>query len=394
MARRRLGPPLGAETDPNMGPNTGANKAGAAPEVKSATGSSQGSATGSGPGSRPPIAQVAGQSAEGAALRKLADDVAAARSDGRMVVEVALADISAEHLMRDRVALAPEGLQALTASIAAHGQRTPVELTPLPASDTSGARYGLISGWRRYHAVKALAATGEHPGTLRALVRPSDSAAEAYVAKVEENEVLEGLSYYERARVVAEATRAGVFADQTDALRALFATASRAKRSKIGSFVEIHEALGDVLRFPAEIPERLGLRLVDALRAGQASALRGALKAAAAGTGPEEIACLTAHVSRAKRATGSDGGKLAKAQSVSHAKHLGETDGEGRILLRPDPIAPESTGERMGPYRLETGIVSGQRALYLTGPLSDERTFARITAAIREITVKQRDGDF
>ena len=48
----------------------------------------------------------------------------------------------------------------------------------------------------------------------------------------------------------------------------------------------------------------------------------------------------------------------------------------------------------MGPYRLETGIVSGQRALYLTGPLSDERTFARITAAIREITVKQRDGDF
>ena len=41
------------------------------------------------------------------------------------------------------------------------------------------------------------------------------------------------------------------------ALLALFATASRAKRSRIRAFLEIYHALDGVLRFPAHLPERL-----------------------------------------------------------------------------------------------------------------------------------------
>lgn len=116
---------------------------------------------------------------------------------------------------------------------------------------------------------------------------------DSYVAMVEENEVRAGLSYYERARLVSETTARGVFPDRTTALRTLFETASRAKRSKIGSFVELHEALGDVLNFPTEIPERLGLLLVAALRDGRQQELRQALQSARPGTAEAELAVLT-----------------------------------------------------------------------------------------------------
>ena len=84
---------------------------------------------------------------------------------------------------------------------------------------------------------------------------------------VEENEIRVGLSYYERARIAARAAELGVFPDTASALARLFASASRAKRSKIGSFLRLYTALDDRLRFPAAIPERLGLRLARALDA-------------------------------------------------------------------------------------------------------------------------------
>ena len=262
----------------------------------------------------PPIAQVSGQSAEAAALREVTDGIETARATGRMVVDVALGEISPGYLARDRIALDVEEIGALKASIRAHGQRTPAEITPLAAPDAAREHapyaWGLISGWRRLRALSELYdETGDVAfSTLRALVRPPEEAAESYVAMVEENEVRVGLSYYERARVVAEATARGVFADQSAALRTLFATASRAKRSKIGSFIDIHEALGDVLTFPAEIPERLGLALVSRLRMGEKLRMRAALREARPGSAEAELALLEKltrapreHVSRAKR---------------------------------------------------------------------------------------------
>ena len=91
---------------------------------------------------------------------------------------------------------------------------------------------------------------------------------------VEENEIRLGLSHYERARVAARATERGVFPSEKAALLALFATASRAKRSRIRAFLDIYHALDGSLRFPAALPERLGLRLVEKVRAGQGAGHR------------------------------------------------------------------------------------------------------------------------
>lgn len=265
----------------------------------------------------PPIAQVSGQSATEAALRELSLGIQAARDEGRMIVAVPLAQVAPGYLVRDRIAFDRDEMDALKASIRAHGQRTPAEITPLPTATGDEARapysFGLISGWRRLRALAELFdETGETRfSTLRSLIRPPEEAADSYVAMVEENEIRVGLSYYERARVVAEAAARGVFADQPSALRALFATSSRAKRSKIGSFIDIHEALGDLLHFPAEIPERLGLALVSRLRLGDAPRIRQALSAGKAATPEAELSLLTRltepprpDVSRAKHPAG------------------------------------------------------------------------------------------
>ena len=103
-------------------------------------------------------------------------------------------------------------------------------------------------------------------------MRRPETAQDAYVGMVEENEIRLGLSQYERARVAALAAARGVFADEEAALRALFAGASRPKRSRIRAFLELYHALDDALRFPAAIPERLGLALVERIREGGARA--------------------------------------------------------------------------------------------------------------------------
>jgi ParB/RepB/Spo0J family partition protein len=215
-------------------------------------------------GAAPPIARVAGDAAAHAALAEVTEALARARSEGRLVQALPLDAVETDHLVRDRVALDPGELEALIASIRAHGQRTPIEVTELP-----GGRYGLISGWRRMQALRRLHdETGETRfGSVLALLRRPCDAAAAYVAMVEENEIRQGLSYYERARIVARAVDLGVFATEKEALQRLFAAASRARRSKIGSFLTIHRALDGALRFPAAIPERLGLTLARALEA-------------------------------------------------------------------------------------------------------------------------------
>ena len=291
-----------------------------------------------------------------------------------MIIDVPLDAVEAGHLTRDRLGLEADAFTALKSSIEAHGQRVPAEVTVLePGSDPDagaggpgeGARYGLISGWRRLQALRALEAeTGEARfGVLRVLIRPVESSAEAYTAMVEENELRAQLSYYERARIVAEAARQGVFADQPAALRGLFGTASRAKRSKIGSFIDIHEALGDVLRFPAEIPERLGLALVSRLRFGAASEMRRALAKAAPESAAAELALLQ------KLARKPDPKPIAKQDTkpgpqgdVSRAKHMRETlcDGVEMVLSGRD----------------------GARKLVLSGPGLDEDLLARLRAAL------------
>jgi hypothetical protein len=286
MARRRLAAPPGdvaraerpAEPAPGLGP----------PETK-------------GFGTAP-IARVAAEAASAAALEEMADALRRARDEGRLALDLPLDAIAPDHLTRDRLPAEDEDAAALRESLRAHGQRTPIEVTPLAGA----LPYGLISGWRRLQALKALhAETGEARfATVRALVRRPEGAAAAYVAMVEENEIRVGLSHYERARVAALSVRRGVFDTEKAALLALFGTASRAKRSRIRAFLEIFHALDGALRFPAHLPERLGLALVERLREGRGEEIARALAHAEAATPEAEAAALAALLapSRAGRA--------------------------------------------------------------------------------------------
>ena len=319
---------------------------------------------------RAPIAEVAGETAAAAALDELASEMRAARVEGRFVETLPLEAVEADHLMRDRL-VADEGeMAALVASLRAHGQRTPIEVTPRAAAE-GPVRYGLISGWRRLTALGRLhAETGEARfATVRALVRRPRDAADAYVSMVEENEVRAQLSHYERARLVARAADAGVFESEDAAVRVLFAAASPARRSKIKSFVPLHRVLGDRLRHPAAIPERLGLAVAQGLRCDPGLADR--LVERLAGRrddGAEGELSLLAEVA----GVGRDG-----ASKASSAKPTGR----GRRAQRPRRTEGEEIrpGVSLSHARAEEG-----GSIVLSGPGVDEALRARLAAWLRE----------
>jgi len=352
MARRRLTPAVpGAPAPADL-----TSDAAASPRFARETSILPGGAVSAGP--VPPIARVAGEASAAAALSRMAQGLEEARASGRMVVDIELQDVAPDFLLRDRLVVDAEEIDVLKASIRQHGQRVPAEVTPL-VSDGEGRTWGLISGWRRLRALIELhAETGEPRfARLRALVRPPEEAAESYIAMVEENEIRVGISYYERARVVAETTARGVFPDQQAALVALFGAASRAKRSKIGSFVELHRALGDLLYFPADIPERLGLALVAQLRAGGAAELRRVLKAGAPATAESEQAMLA---------------QLARGGDVSRAKR--------------EPAKTSGTSEKLGSsgLTLKTQERAGRLVLTLSGPGADAALLERLRGLLLE----------
>ncbi|WP_299938901.1 ParB N-terminal domain-containing protein [uncultured Pelagimonas sp.] len=215
-----------------------------------------------GPLSAPPIAQVAAEAASTAALQALSDEMTRAREAGRFIEALPLEAVDASYLVRDRLGVSGEEQEALVASLKARGQQTPIEVVAL-----GEGRYGLIAGWRRLMALRQLF---EETGDARfakveaRVTRPGETA-EAYRAMVEENEIRVGLSHYERARIAVKAVEEGVYPHDRAALDSLYSSASRAKKSKIRSFVSLVRHLDGTLRYPTAIGERLGLSLVKRL---------------------------------------------------------------------------------------------------------------------------------
>lgn len=261
---------------------------------------------GSGSNGAAPIAQMAGDAATSAALREVSQELQSARAEGRLIQQVPLTAIEVDHLLRDRIHHDDEDMAALRDSLRARGQQVPIDLV-----DLGCGRYGLISGWRRLLALGDLhAETGDARfSTVKALLRRPDGSQDAYLAMVEENEIRVALGHYERGRIAAKAAEAGVYPDVQTALRHLFASASRAKRSKIGTFVTIYHQMDGALRFPAALSERLGLALAAALEAdaGLGSRLAQMLGKAAAQTPAEEQALLARALRPTRKARLPDG---------------------------------------------------------------------------------------
>ncbi len=234
-----------------------------------------------------PIAQVAAETAEAfqsgspeqRANRARDEQDAQAFRDateaGRLIVEIPLDEIEALSMPRDRSALDKDALEELEHSIVAHGLRLPIEVHLL-SEGSSDKRYGLLSGYRRLIAQRNVHARTGNPkyATIKSVLRDPERMGGAFVAMVEENEIRQNLSHYERGRIAVIAAQQGAFHNTEEAVSEMFAAASKAKRSKIRSFAMIFEELGDMLSFPESLREKDGLRLAQALRNGAENRLR------------------------------------------------------------------------------------------------------------------------
>ncbi|WP_172332008.1 ParB N-terminal domain-containing protein [Mangrovicoccus sp. HB161399] len=233
-------------------------------------------------GKAPPIGKMAGSAAsnveeellrlrrENAGLREDGTALAEAREDGRVVELVPLEQIDLHALARDRRMLDREGeaWEELKASIAARGQQVPVELGP---RDRSDGKWRLISGYRRISVLRELFEETGDPrfAEVRALIRARRATLEDMVAMIEENEIRQDVSFYERGRICCLAAEQGVCGTVDDAILALFPSSSRNRRYKIRNFTVIHNVFGPYLDYPEAIGERLGARLAQAVKDGR-----------------------------------------------------------------------------------------------------------------------------
>ena len=303
------------------------------------------------PATPAPIAQVAGEASMAAALDQISGEMKRARDEGRMIQAIALDQIDAAYIERDRIQADDGQMQELITSIRERGQQTPIEVIQLEQG-----RYGLISGWRRVTALRQLHGETGDPrfSTVQAIQRRPDSASDAYVAMVEENELRVGLSYYERARIAAKAVEHKVYETEKQALLKLFSTASRAKRSKIRSFLPIYHALDGALQFPGAINERLGVRLSHALtdRSDLAEHLRDKLRGKPAETADQERDQLeSALADKPEKQTLNkhldtnsqrpyEAARLPKSNPVSAVDNISVTTGKDRVTLSGPGVTP------------------------------------------------------
>jgi hypothetical protein len=327
-----------------------------------------------GPLSAPPIAQVAGEASAAAALTELSAEMDSARAEGRIIETVPLEAIDTFHLVRDRLVMDDEEMSALMDSLRARGQQMPIELVPL-TDHPEGLRYGLVSGWRRLTALKRLLAeTGDARfARVRAMVIRPETAQDAYVAMVEENEIRVNLSFYERARIALRAMHAGVFDDMRSALRGLYGSTTRSKRSKIGSFVPLVDLLDDVLLHPAAISEKLGLALArEIVRSPEfVFNLRDSLTSAPRETPAEEMRILAAAVMPTP----------APSPEPETGPDTGTDTGPDTGGPDPQPPAPRGKRETLAPG-IEAVFAPNRTHLVLEGPGVDARFMEDLRAWI------------
>ncbi len=193
------------------------------------------------------------------------------------LITLPLGAIDAEALPRDRTHIEPEALAELRASILASGLRQPVEVFEL-AEPEGELRYGLISGYRRLAAFRALAADDLPFAEIPAFLRAPDTLEAALAQMVEENDIRAETTPWEKGMIAVTATRGRLFETLDAAVAALYPRASAVKRSRLRALAHVADSLDGLLSAPESLSQRQLLRLAAALRAGFAEVLRTALE--------------------------------------------------------------------------------------------------------------------
>lgn len=191
---------------------------------------------------------------------------------------IALAEIDAHALIRDRASISPEALEELEGSVLRHGLRMPVEVYEIDGQD-EGVRYGLISGLRRLTVFRRLHERTGRPefASIPAFVRAPGSIAAAMAAMVEENEIRAEISPYERGRIAMLARDNGFFPTIEEAVEKLYPGASSQKRSRLRALARLAEEVEGYLTAPELLSQAQALRLARACQAGFGDLLRATL---------------------------------------------------------------------------------------------------------------------
>jgi len=180
--------------------------------------------------------------------------------------------IEADALPRDRGTDDAGSFSELVNAILLEGLRQPIEVFELAEPTPDGARYGLISGFRRLAAIRHLA-----HDTIAAFIRNPQSVPEALAAMVSENETRSQISPWDKARLVVTCLHRDLFATADAALDGLYPMLSRQKRSRMRGHVLVVETFGTSFATPERLSVAQLDRLAAALRSGWDDVLCGAL---------------------------------------------------------------------------------------------------------------------
>ena len=175
---------------------------------------------------------------------------------------IPLNDIDTTTLPRDRTFIDADAQAELQASITQNGLRLPIEIHP------TNTGYALISGYRRLTAFQSLYETTQNTQyrTIPALIRTKTNRQNILAAMVEENEIRQNLSPWERAHIVVTAYDMEIFGTIDTALTTLYPHISRRKRAKLRAITEVVEVLDGHLIDPESLTQNQLIRLAQCIR--------------------------------------------------------------------------------------------------------------------------------
>lgn len=191
---------------------------------------------------------------------RLAHEHVRLKKEGLITDLVPIDQIRTDKLTRDRVAKRDEDLEELKTSIRDVGLSNPIRVEQVDDG------FELIQGYRRLSAYRELyEETGDEAFARipAGLTARGDALETLYRRMVDENLVRRDISFAEMAELARGYAKDPETAvdDVDEAIKLLYASAGRQKRSYIRHFVTMLDGIGSHLKFSENIPRALGLDL-------------------------------------------------------------------------------------------------------------------------------------